>query len=490
MKKICCRTRILHLAGALLGGVLLTKCGAQPVAGLDAVRVATGLTQPLFMTAPPEDTQRLFIVCQTGQVRILDLQSGTLKGTPFLDIHSRLTSTSGEQGLLGLAFDPNYASNGKFYLDFTVPGGASGNGVTHVSQFQVSTTNADVADVSNEKILLTFDHPQNNHNGGWIGFSPRPGDENNLYISTGDGGNGNDSGTGHIEPGGNAQNNTTLLGKILRLQIDPVAGSASIPTNNPFAGSATFRNEIWAYGLRNPFRASFDRLTGTLFIGDVGQSTREEIDVQKPTNPVLRGLDEQQIHASRKQTPHVSHIRAEKVLPSDVSKLDQFGRGPDRTGDKPRPIGGGKGVCNRFRKLCCFAGKRFGLVRDSVFRKHDGSRAETVGFDDVRARRQVRGMDIGHNGRPGFAQDFVAPLFARKIRCGKTRMLQQCAHCSVAHERFFCQRRQEGELRNPVRQVKGRTSRPSFSFHRATPYHDSSKTMSAMFLDPRQSHCT
>jgi glucose/arabinose dehydrogenase len=285
MDKFCLRTTLVCLVCSLLNGFPMAKCGAQIAAGLATARVATGLTQPLFVTAPPGDTRRLFIVCQTGQVRILDLQSGTLNGTAFLDIHSRLTSTSGEQGLLGLAFDPNYATNGKFYLDFTVPGGAFGNGVTHVSQFQVSTTNADVADVSHEKILLTFDHPENNHNGGWIGFSPRAGDENNMYITTGDGGNGNDQGTGHIEPGGNAQNNTTLLGKILRLQIDSTAGTAAIPSNNPFAGSATFRNEIWAYGLRNPFRASFDRLTGTLFIGDVGQDTREEIDVQKPTNP-------------------------------------------------------------------------------------------------------------------------------------------------------------------------------------------------------------
>ena len=285
MKKFTFRFTPFCLACALLNGFPAIKSDAQSVAGLDAIRVATGLTQPLFMTAPPGDIQRLFIVCQSGQVRILDLQSGTLKATPFLDIHSRLTSTSGEQGLLGLAFDPNYAANGKFYLNFTVPGGAYANGITHVSQFQVSTTNVDVADVSNEKILITFDHPYNNHNGGWIGFSPRPGDENNLYITTGDGGNGNDQGTGHIEPGGNAQNKTTVLGKILRLHIDSIAGTGSIPTNNPFAGSATFRNEIWAYGLRNPFRASFDRLTGTMFIGDVGQSTREEVDVQKPANP-------------------------------------------------------------------------------------------------------------------------------------------------------------------------------------------------------------
>jgi glucose/arabinose dehydrogenase len=149
----------------------------------------------------------------------------------------------------------------------------------------VSAADPDVADTSNEKILLTFDHPQANHNGGWIGFSPRPNDANNLYISTGDGGNGDDQGNGHIEPGGNAQNLTTLLGKMLRIHIDSAAGTASIPADNPFIHTSGARGEIFAYGLRNPFRDSFDRLSGRLFIGDVGQATREEIDLQSPSNP-------------------------------------------------------------------------------------------------------------------------------------------------------------------------------------------------------------
>ena len=257
---------------------------AQAVQGLAAIRVASGLTQPLFVTAPPGDFNRLFIVRQTGQVHILNLKTGTLNATPFLDIHSRLTSTSGEQGLLGMAFHPNYAANGKFYLNFTVPGGAFGNGTTHVSQFQVSA-NRDIADTSNEKILLTFDHPEANHNGGWIGFSPRSGDASNLYIATGDGGAGNDQGAGHIEPGGNAQNTTTLLGKMLRIHVAPATGTYTIPSNNPFFGSTSSKQEIWAFGLRNPFRDSFDRSNGRMFIGDVGQDTREEIDVQQATNP-------------------------------------------------------------------------------------------------------------------------------------------------------------------------------------------------------------
>jgi hypothetical protein len=186
--------------------------------------------------------------------------------------------------LLGLAFDPDYANNGKFYVNFTTSGGAFGQGVTNIAQYQVSA-NPDIADPASIRTLLTFDQPQSNHNGGWIGFSPRAGDENNLYIATGDGGAANDQGTGHIEPGGNAQNATTLLGKMLRIQVNAAAGTYSIPPNNPFFGSLSLRQEIWTLGLRNPWRASFDRFNGRMFIGDVGQSAREEIDAQEASNP-------------------------------------------------------------------------------------------------------------------------------------------------------------------------------------------------------------
>jgi glucose/arabinose dehydrogenase len=267
---------------AIFPFLTISHLQAQSVPNLAAVRVATGLTQPLFVTAPPGDFERLFIVQQDGAIRILNLTTGALSPTPFLTLNG--LRVGGEQGLLGMAFDPNYATNGKFYLNFVIPGGAFGNGVTHVSQFSV-TTNPNIADPGSEKILLTFDHPQANHNGGWIAFSPRANDANNLYIATGDGGGGNDTGLGHIEPGGNAQSKGTVLGKMLRIHVDSGAGTASIPPDNPFVGMAGASPEIWAYGLRNPFRNSFDRATGTLFIGDVGQSTREEIDVQKTVHP-------------------------------------------------------------------------------------------------------------------------------------------------------------------------------------------------------------
>src|ERR1700736_815191 len=274
--------RIVCSIIACLG--IANEVDGQAVPGLDAIRVASGLAQPLFASTPPGDFNRIFIVQQNGQIRILHLDTGTLNATPFLTVSNIVSG--GEQGLLGLAFDPSYATNGKFYVNYTAPGGAFNAGITKIVQYQVSA-NPDIADTTpaNVKTLLSFDQPETNHNGGWIGFSPRAGDDHNLYIATGDGGAGNDQGTGHIEPGGNGQNNTTLLGKMLRIHIDPTTGTYTIPANNPFFGSATLKQEIWLFGLRNPYRDSFDRLTGRMFIGDVGQDTREEVDVQQATNP-------------------------------------------------------------------------------------------------------------------------------------------------------------------------------------------------------------
>jgi hypothetical protein len=258
----------------------LSSLRAQAVRGLDAVRVAGGFNLPVFATAAPRDKARLFVLQQGGQIRIIDLASGTIKEPPFLSLS---VSTAGEEGLLGLAFDSNYAANGYFYVNYVVPGGLYGQGVTRISRFTVSS-NPDIADPASEKIILSFDQPENNHNGGWVGFSPRAGDRGNLYIAAGDGGAANDAGTGHIEPGGNAQNLTTLLGKMLRIHINS-DGTYSIPADNPFVGMPNVRQEIWAYGLRNPFRDSFDRSLGTFFIGDVGQSSREEIDAEASTTP-------------------------------------------------------------------------------------------------------------------------------------------------------------------------------------------------------------
>jgi glucose/arabinose dehydrogenase len=250
---------------------------------LDAQRIAGGFNAPLFATAPPGDTSRLFVVQQSGQIKIINLPSGVVNTTPYLDIQTRIV-WGGEQGLLGLAFDPSYNTNGKFYVNYTAPGGSFGAGVTHIAEFTVSA-DPNVADPGSERTLLTFDQPQTNHNGGWCAFSRRPGDDRNLYIATGDGGSANDAGPGHIEPGGNALNTTTLLGKMLRIHIEDPPATYSIPPDNPFFGSPTDKQEIFLFGLRNPWRNSFDRRTGDLIIGDVGQDSREELDLQPASNP-------------------------------------------------------------------------------------------------------------------------------------------------------------------------------------------------------------
>ena len=162
----------------------------------------------------------------------------------------------------------------------------TGNGVSRISQFRRSPTNPNVADAASEKICYPSHSRRRNHNGGWIGFSTRAGDDHNLYIAVGDGGDGERSRHGHIEPGGNGRTITTVLGKILRIHIEPITGVVTIPTTNPFYGYGTLKQQIWAYGFRNPFRCSFDGPTGRLFIGDVGQDSREEIDVQPaPVEP-------------------------------------------------------------------------------------------------------------------------------------------------------------------------------------------------------------
>ncbi len=232
--------------------------GSAPVAPSLAL-VASGLSTPLFLTAPPGDNSRFFIVEKLGRIRIV--KNGTLLGTPFLDISSQV-SGGGEQGLLGLAFHPQYAQNGIFVVNYTNQAGD-----TRVSRFTVSA-NPDLADGGSEQVILAVAQPFANHNGGMLAFGP----DGYLYVGLGDGGSGGD-------PQGNGQDRTTLLGSILRLDLDGAAPYA-IPPTNPYASSQTFQREIWAYGVRNPWRFSFDRTTGDLYIGDVGQGAREEIDFQ------------------------------------------------------------------------------------------------------------------------------------------------------------------------------------------------------------------
>jgi glucose/arabinose dehydrogenase len=254
---------------------IVATSAAVASAALSTVRVTSGLARPIFATSPPGDATRLFVAEQhSGRIRILDLGDGSIAGTDFLTIGG--LATGDEQGLLGLAFHPDYATNGYFFVNLTVTGGD-----TEIRRYQVSP-DPDVANPDSVLLVLGYSQPQTNHNGGWLAFGP----DEYLYVSSGDGGGGNDSAAGHTAAIGNAQDLTNnLLGKLLRIDVDgddfPGDGmrNYAIPPDNPFV-DATGDDEIWSYGLRNPWRASFDRATGDLYVGDVGQNAREEIDVQ------------------------------------------------------------------------------------------------------------------------------------------------------------------------------------------------------------------
>jgi len=219
--------------------------------------VAAGLSSPVYLTAPRGDP-RLFIVEQEGTIRIIE--GGVVRPQPFLDIRARVQS-GGERGLLGLAFHPAYGANGWFYVNYT-----DTNGDTRIERYQV-TADPYVADPASAELVLAIAQPFANHNGGMMAFGP----DHALYIATGDGG-------GSGDPDGNAQDLSSLLGKILRLDVDTQLPYA-IPADNPFRNVTGARGEIWAYGLRNPWRFSFDFEADRLFIADVGQNSWEEINV-------------------------------------------------------------------------------------------------------------------------------------------------------------------------------------------------------------------
>jgi glucose/arabinose dehydrogenase len=220
---------------------------------------ASGFNQPVDISNAGDD--RLFIVEQAGFIKIVSV-SGNVNTVPFLDIDDRVKS-GGEQGLLGLAFHPNYSENGFFYVNYTGAGDS-----THISRFSVNPANPDLADTGSEMKLMTIYQPFQNHNGGDLVFGP----DGYLYIGLGDGGSAGD-------PGNRAQNPMEYLGKMLRIDVDGGL-PYSIPETNPYYGNPSVLNEIWALGLRNPWRFSFDKLTGDLWIGDVGQNAIEEIDFQ------------------------------------------------------------------------------------------------------------------------------------------------------------------------------------------------------------------
>jgi glucose/arabinose dehydrogenase len=235
-----------------------TTLGPPADVSLRVVQIAGGLEDPLYLTAPAGDA-RLFVVEQVGRVRII--RNRALVAQPFLDISSRVSS-GGERGLLSIAFHPQYATNGYVYASFTDLAGNS-----RIERFTVSPPNADVVDPSSASLVLAVAQPFANHNGGLVVFGP----DGMFYVGLGDGGSGGD-------PQNNGQSTSTLLGKILRIDVTSRTPYA-IPTGNPFIGRAGARAEIWALGLRNPWRFAFDRVGGQLYVADVGQSRWEEVHV-------------------------------------------------------------------------------------------------------------------------------------------------------------------------------------------------------------------
>lgn len=291
-----------------------------PIAGtgLRLEEMARGLADPVFVTAPADDP-RLFVVEKPGRLRILD--GGRLLDTPFLDITSLVKAVGNEQGLLGLAFHPGFAENGRFYVNYTAEAPAD---ATVVAEYTVSS-NRNIAS-ARERRLLTVPQFARNHNGGMIAFGP----DGYLYIGMGDGGGGGD-------PQQHGQNATTLLGSLLRIDVDG-GEPYGIPPGNPYAGDAAGADEVWATGLRNPWRFSFDRQTGDLYIADVGQNRLEEVSVQ----PAASGGGE-----------NYGWNRMEGASCFESSACDQAGlvlpvHEYDRTGDDRCSITGGyvyRGSC-------------------------------------------------------------------------------------------------------------------------------------------------
>ncbi len=234
--------------------------GGPALDALVLTEIVGGLDRPVHLTAPPEDP-RLFVVEKTGAIRILE--DGALRPTPFLDLGGTI-STGGEQGLLSLAFHPDYAVTGEFFVNYT-----DLDGDTRIVRYRVSG-DPNVADAASASIVMSIEQPFTNHNGGHLVFGP----DGMLYIGVGDGGSGGD-------PEGHGQNRATWLGSVLRIDVDG-GDPYAVPPDNPFAGDPSARPEIWLWGVRNPWRIAFDRSTGHLFVADVGQNEREEVTAVGP----------------------------------------------------------------------------------------------------------------------------------------------------------------------------------------------------------------
>lgn len=244
-------------------------CESKDLPSVTAEPIApnASFNQPLYLTQAPGQSETLLVVQRQGKV--VRVVNGEKQSPPFLDIESRVTSRGGEQGLLGMAFHPNYEENGRFFVYYTADENQDPN---VVAEYERSSENPDVADPNEVRRLVEVPDTESNHNGGMIAFGP----EGYLYAGLGDGGSGCDTGGQHA-PDGNGQTVTNLFGTLLRLDVDAPDRDFAAP-DNPFVGEEG-KDQIWAYGLRNPWRFSFDRRTGDIYIGDVGQNAIEEIDV-------------------------------------------------------------------------------------------------------------------------------------------------------------------------------------------------------------------
>jgi glucose/arabinose dehydrogenase len=272
---MCHFTRNGPLLAAVVAALITagaTATGAQTESPFDpatfAVRldlVAGGLDQPVYVADAGDGSGRLFVVERGGTIRIV--KNGAVRPDPFLDITDLVESAGSEQGLLSVAFPPDFADTGQFYVYYTARGGV-GVGDNTIARYRVSESNPNIADPASGEVLLAVPDERRNHNGGLLQFGP----DSYLYVGLGDGG-------GAGDPEGNGQNPKTLLGSLLRIDVSQHSDQPyTIPPDNPFADGEAGAPEIWVWGLRNPWRYSFDRLTGDLFIGDVGQGAIEEID--------------------------------------------------------------------------------------------------------------------------------------------------------------------------------------------------------------------
>ncbi len=253
--------------------VLLAGINALAASRIVLDQIVSGLRYPVDINHAADGSSRLFVIEQEGRIRII--RNGSLESTPFLDIQDRV-QCCGERGLLGVAFHPDYQTNGYFYVNYTSKSraGIADLGDTIIARYEVSSSDIDRADPISEAIIMVVPQPFPNHNAGKLLFSPIDG---YLYIPLGDGGSGGD-------PGNRSQNPLTLLGKVLRIDVDS-ASPYAIPPDNPFVDAPDTLDEIWSLGLRNPWRFSFDRLTGDMYIGDVGQGKWEEIDYEAAGSP-------------------------------------------------------------------------------------------------------------------------------------------------------------------------------------------------------------